>query len=142
MNNQEFEKLWEDRILNDYMKNFPDDYINKEECIEIAMPGKALTMGSVLFGSYEVVDSEGTTQFTVKNYDGAKYIVYSNRTLPSAVQVPGNEEEVEEAVKEYENFLDTVLKRIESDFKNEFPESKDYAAVSNRIFSNLNLQRY
>lgn len=139
---REFEKIWEDRILNDYLKNFPDDYINNEGCTELAMPGKTLTMGSELFGSYEVVDSEGTSHFTVQNYLEAKYIIYSNRTLPSAVQIPGNEDETNNAVKEYENFLDTVLKRIESDFKNEFPESKESVAVTNRIFSNLNLQRY
>ena len=142
MTTREFEKLWEDRILNDYLKNFPDDYINIEGCTELVMPGKTLTMGSELFGTHEVVDSEGTTHFAVENYLEAKYIIYSNRKLPSTILVPRNEEEINEAVKEYENFLDTVLKRIESDFKNEFPESKDSVAVTNRIFSNLNLQRY
>jgi len=142
MTNHEFEKIWEDRILKDYLKNFPDDYIKLENCRDLTMPGKTLTMGSELFGSFEVVDSEGVAQFTVQNYIEAKYIIYSNRTLPSAVQIPGKEEEISETVKEYENFLDTVLKRIESDFKNEFPESKESVAMSNRIFSNLNLQRY
>jgi hypothetical protein len=139
---REFEKIWEDRILNDYLKNFPDEYINKEDCRELTMPGKTLTMGSELFGSHEVVDSEGVAHFTVENYLEAKFIIYSNRILPSTVRVPVNEEKMNEAIKEYENFLDTVLKRIESDFKNEFPESKESLAVTNRIFSNLNLQRY
>jgi hypothetical protein len=139
---REFEKAWEERILNDYMKNFPDDYIDKSACRELPMPQKTLTMGSELFGSYEVVDSEGVAHFTVPNYLEAKYIIYSNRTMPSAISVPNNEDELNEVVKEYESFLDTVLKRIESDFKNEFPDLKESVAVSNRIFASLNLQRY
>jgi hypothetical protein len=99
-------------------------------------------MGSELFGSHEVVDSEGVAHFTVPNYLEAKYIIYSNRTKPSGISVPDNEDELNEAVKEYESFLDMLLKRIESDFKNEFPDSKESVAVTNRIFANLNLHRY
>ena len=62
---REFEKTWEERILKDYLKSFPDEYVNKSECREVSMPGKALTMGSELFGSHEVVDSEGVAHFTV-----------------------------------------------------------------------------
>ncbi len=139
---REFEKTWEERILKDYLKSFPDEYVNKSECREVSMPGKALTMGSELFGSHEVVDSEGVAHFTVQNYLEAKYIIYANRTLPSEIILPDNEDELNDAVREYENFLDTLLKRIESDFKSEFPDSKESVAVTNRIFSSLNLQRY
>lgn len=139
---REFENTWEERILSDYLKSFPDDYINKDSVRELQMPGKTLTMGSELFGSHEVVDTEGVAHFTVANYLEAKFIIYSNRTLPSSIILPENEEELNDAVKEYENFLDTILKRIESDFKNEFPDSKESLAVTNRIFSSLNLQRY
>lgn len=139
---REFEKTWEKRILKDYLRSFPDEYIDKSGGHEVTMPGKTLTMGSELFGSHEVVDSEGIAHFTVPNYLEAKYIVYANRTLPPNIIVPDNEDELNEAVKEYENFLDTLLKRIESDFKSEFPDSKESVAVTNRIFSSLNLQRY
>jgi hypothetical protein len=139
---REFEKTWEERILKDYLKSFPDEYIDESVGREVKMPGKVLTMGSELFGSHEVVDSEGVSHFTVPNYLEAKYIIYANRTMPPVIVVPDSEDKLNEAVKVYESFLDTLLKRIESDFKSEFPDSKESVAVTNRIFSSLNLQRY
>lgn len=106
------------------------------------MPNTGLIIGSEFFGNYEIVDSKGNIHFNVDNYYKAKYILYSNRLKPEKVMQPLDDEKLVSAVKEYERLLDSILKQMERDFKQIFPESKNFPAVSNFVFNALNLKRY
>lgn len=141
MTEKEFIKKWVNEI-GELLKNFPDDFIDKTRCVKMQMPGKSLVPGSELFGSYEILDVEGTPQFQVDNYSKLKFILYANRTKPSEIYMPNEEEKIKTAVKNYESHIDSFLIGIEKEYKNDFPGAKNFKEISNSIFYNLNIQRY
>jgi len=142
MTEREFEKEWSEKINSGLLKIFPDDYIHNQEKKELKMPGVSLTLGSELFGIYEIIDSQGNQYFQFDDYKKIKYILYANRNKSNIIYMPADESVIPSIVDEYESFLDVLLKRINSEFKKEFPESRNALTASNGIFNTLNLQRY
>lgn len=142
MNTKEFEKKWAGIIEKELLKKFPDEFIAVHDSYLLEMPRKTLTIGSEFFGNYEIVDPEGNVHFKIDNYFKVKYILYSNRTKPAVILMPNNEAKLKSAVKEYERLLDSIIKEMERNFKQEFPEDKNFSRASNHIFSKLNLHRY
>lgn len=142
MTQKEFEKKWIGLIENEFLKKFPDEFIGLSETETITLPNTGLIIGSEFFGNYEIVDAKGNVHFNVDNYYKAKYILYSNRLKPEKVLQPLDEERLMSSVKEYERLLDSILKQMERDFKQTFPESHHFTNVSNHVFNALNLKRY
>lgn len=141
MTEKEFIKNWVNEI-GELLKIFPDDFIDKTQCEKIKLPGKSLIPGSELFGSYEILDTEGNPQIQVSSYPKLKFILYSNRNKPLEVYIPKEEENIKTAVKNYESHIDSFLLGIEKAYKNDFPGAKNFKEISNSIFYNLNIQRY
>jgi len=141
MTEKEFIKNWVNEI-GELLKNFPDDFIDKTQCEKIKMPGKSLIPGSELFGSFEILDTEGNPQIQVASYSKLKFILYSNRNKPLEIYIPKEEENIKTAVKNYESHIDSFLLGIEKAYKNDFPGAKNFKEISNSIFYNLNIQRY
>jgi hypothetical protein len=139
---KEFEKKWISLIEHEFLKKFPDEFIGLSETESVDLPNITLMFGSEFFGNYELVDSNGNVHFNVDNYYKAKFILYANRLKPGTILMPLKQDKLISAVKEYERLLDSILKRMERDFKQDFPVSHNFPSVSNHVFNTLNLYRY
>ena len=138
----EFEKKWLNEINSGLLKNFPDDFISNLEYDILNLPEKSISKGSEIFGVHEIIDREGQSFYQSENLNEIKYILYSSRKNLKQIKFIKNKSEIDTIVREYEKHIDEILKNLESDFKKNFPGSKDFATVSNRIFKFANLTRY
>ncbi len=138
----EFENKWLQKIRNELLKFFPDDFIEFENFNILELPQKPLLKGSELFGSYEIIDTDGIPFISVDSTNKLKYILYSNLSKPERIKIPLDNSEITNSVKKYEKHLDEILKMIINDFKSEFPTSNKHVSVSSKIFQLLNLHRY
>ncbi len=140
MNEKDFINKWIEKIETTLQK-FPDDYVNNIETENHKMPGKPITLGSELFGQFEIVDLDGNLVLQTGNYSLIKYILYANRLKPSSIVRPIDENIIAQVVKEYEAQLDSIVKEIKTEISKLLPTS-DFLRVSNQIFNSLNLKRY
>ncbi len=141
MTEKDFASKWTDLVKGE-LKNFPDDFIGKDKCEEIILPGKILFLPSPLFNCYQIIDEAGETIYSTDDHYRAKYIIYANRTKPVNLKMPVTDLRVYEVVRDYEKYLDSILKEIETDFKITFPNSKGFKRTSAQIFNSLNLIRH
>jgi len=140
MNERDFVSKWIEKIESNFQK-FPNDFVSDIETENYDLPGKPITLGSELFGQYEIVDLDGNPVLQTDDYNFIKYILYANRLKPRSIPKPISITEIARVVKEYESQLDSIVKEIKSELKNLLPTS-DFLRVSNQIFNALNLQRY
>jgi len=140
MNEKDFVTKWIMKIETS-LKKFPGDLVQNIETENYKMPGKPITLGSELFGQFEVVDLDGNLILQTDDYNFIKYILYANRLKPTEILTPKDEAEITRVVKEYEAQLDSIVKEIKSELVKLLPTS-DFLRVSNQIFNSLNLQRY
>ena len=138
----EFENKWLQKIRDELLKSFPDDFLEFNDFETLNMPGKPLLKGSELFGSYEIIDTDGIPFISVDSANKLKYILYSNFRKPERIKIPLDNSEITNSVKRYEKHLDEILKMIINDFKSDFPTSNKHVSVSSKIFQLLNLHRY
>ena len=141
MTEKEFINKWIDKIENELLKKFPDDFIYGFKTEVFDLPGKPLTIGSELFGQYEVVDMEGNPFIQIDDYNLAKYILYSNREKPINIKKPQGKTDLTTAIKRYENLLDSIIKEMKKDHQKRFNPER-FLKVSNSVFTTLNLRRY
>lgn len=142
MDLSEFENYWYEKVRDELLKSFPEDFINDKDFEVLKLPGTPLLKGTELFGSYEIIDMEGKPFFTTDNLNKLKYILYANLKHPKSIKILLSDNDIKDAVKEYELHLDEIVKMIKSDFISHFPESDKQIATTNKIFKLLNLQRH
>ncbi|MGE5497474.1 MAG: hypothetical protein ACM3Q2_05360 [Syntrophothermus sp.] len=142
MTEKDFVASWIEKLQGGLLPQFPGDYIDGIACSEMALPGKNILLGEELFGSYELIDSEGNSVMVTDSHARAKYVLYSNRVYLNSVKIPEDEQKTADIVKTYEKKIDSLVKDIEKNFKKEFPESKNFLQASNTIFNKLNIKRY
>ena len=123
------------------IKNFPIDFYNLKNFTEIDVPDKVLVLGKEFFGSYEVSSTSGDFVMTFSNELEAKFIVYASRNRKNKIKIPRDSESIENAVEEYEKYLDMLLQDIRKDYLKKINNGKNFSAVSNEIFKKLNLTR-
>ncbi len=140
MNEKDFINKWIEKTESNF-KKFPEDFIINIETENYKMPGKPIALGSELFGQFEIVDLDGNLILQTDDYYFIKYILYSNRLKPISVPKPKDEANIKKVVKEYETYLDSIMKEIKGELIKWLPTS-DFLRVLNQIFSALNLQRY
>ena len=141
MNEKEFVSNKTKELVEIGLKSFPDDFMETESTYELELPGKTLVMGEEFFGAYEILTIDGTLVLQAENLDKAKYIIYSNRTKPKNIVIPKEETEIKSSISKYRSYLDSLIKKIESDYKKQFPGEKNFNLVTNEIFKLLNLSR-
>ncbi len=141
MTENEFISIWTEKIRDERLKDFPADFLKEEKVARIKMPGRAMMMGAELFGSVELVDTDGDVHFMCESSEKAKYILYANRNHPLYTEIPENEEDLATVLKRYENFLDSLLNDVKNEFLKSFKAAGKFAQVSNSIFRNLKLSR-
>lgn len=138
----EFQNTWQLKIENDILKSFPNVFIGEFDIELIDLPEKPLLKGSELFGNFEIIDTDGEVLLSTDNIYKIKYILYANRSKPSKLKIPTNENELVSAVKSYEKHLDEIVKMVNVEFKKLFPTSDEAVKVSSKIFQLLNLHRH
>lgn len=140
------EKEFISRYINKHAeinsKNFPDDFTNLTETEELAIPDKTLVLGSELFGSVEILTTEGEPVLQAETIHKAKYILYANSKRRGKIIIPQKDDDIKAAVENYEKHLDWILLNIEEELKKDLPESRNLHSVTNEIFLKLNLVRY
>ncbi len=141
MKEQQFIRLWAEKIENNLIKRFPDEYILEYKTKPFQLPGKSFAIASELFGQYEVLDVDDKVVIQTDDYSLVKYLLYANRTKPISVLIPVEKEDIQTAVKEYEKLLDSIIKTVMDEIKIVLPTS-NRLKVSNQIFNRISLTRY
>ena len=142
MTEKEFISKWTSSLSRNGIKTFPEDFEDKKSAVEIKLPGKTLVIGEEFFGNYEVLTIDGTAVLHAENQYKAKYIVYSSRKKNTSVKIPVKFEDIKTSVAKYENYLDSIIREIEADYKKFFPGEKRSNDLTNEIFRVLSLNRY
>jgi len=124
------------------IKIFPDEFLSSVETKTISVPAKTLIMGEEFFGSYEILSADRKVVRQVSTYSEAKYLIYASRKKAAEINIPLTEDEIKQAVLQYEKYLDSIMKEIVSLYKKIFPEGKNSLFVMNEILMILNLVRY
>ncbi len=137
-----FAKRWITELAGGVLKSFPADFISGTETTRLELPQKQLLLGPELFGNFEIIDIEGNLFLNSETIEKAKFILYANRTKLAAVNIPVNNDDIKNSVRQYEIHLDNLLRGLEKEYKSEFQSSKNFHEVSNYIFISLNLSRY
>lgn len=141
MDEKNFISLWIKTLNNESIKNFPIDFSADCDCQNYNLPGKALLIGKEFFGEYELISAEGLEVLRVESYEKAKFFIYANRSKPKILSVPTNNFTVRDMTAKYERYLDSIIKRIDQDYRKKFSGSKNFTEIINQIFNHLNLVR-
>ncbi len=141
MTEKEFLSEWYKIISSEGLKNFPADFISTDKITSLSLPPKTLVIGSELFGNYEITTIEGEPVLQANSYHYTKYILYANRNKPVSINIPVDDNAIKHSVNSYEIYLDSIIKRIETDFKKRFPNSQEIYTVVNQICNKLNITR-
>jgi len=142
LNEKEFINKLKAEISSEGLKVFPDDFLKNEDCTEFNLKGKLLIIGEEFFDKYEILDVEGNVFLQVDDYYRAKYIVYASRKKVEKVKMPNDISELKKILTEYEKYLDSILKKIQTDYNKTFHSGTNLHSVTNEIFHSLNLTRY
>ena len=141
MTEKQFIEKWVEKIENDLLTKFPDDYIKELETEKFVLPARSFSITSELFGQYELLDIDGNIVIQTEDHAMVKYLLYANRSKPSMVLVPASDEDIKIIVKAHEKILDSIIKEVMENVKVVLPNS-DPLRLSNQIFNLINLKRY
>jgi hypothetical protein len=141
MDEKSFLSLWIKTLNTESIKNFPSDFTAASECQNYDLPGKGLLIGKEFFGEYELLNAEGSEVLRVESYDKAKFFIYANRNKPKVLYVPIDDSIIKDMTTKYEKYLDSIIRRIDHDYRNKFPKAKNFTEIINQIFNHLNLIR-
>lgn len=128
--------------LSKELRRFPDDFLVNVDCDELELPGKTLVLGEEFFGRFEIITPDGTPILHVDDFDKANYIVYASRSKQDKIKIPLNKESIKQTLDSYRTYLDNLVKKLEHEFKETFPASKNFNAASSAIFKKLNIVRH
>ena len=141
MDEKNFISLWIKTLKDESIKNFPADFTAQVEYHNYNLPGKALLIGKDFFGEYELISAEGLEVLRVNSYEKAKFFIYANRSKPKHLSVPIDNSVIKDTTTKYEKYLNSIIKRINQDYRKKFSGSKNFTEIINQIFNHLNLVR-
>lgn len=141
MAKKDFVDFWIKQLTAAGIKIFPDDFLENFETTLKNIPAKTLIPGSELFGTYEVITTDGEVIAHAENYTEAKYYVYASQQRKSEIKFPIDKSVIPQIVKKYEQYIDNLISEISKDFKKKFPDTKETSPVS-EILKIINLVRY
>ena len=140
------EKEFVDKLYTDFSKGekkvFPDSFLKSEDLEKIDLPGKAFIPGKQLFDQYEIISVDGEIVMQFDNFLKCKYLVYASRNSKRPVYIPAEVKSLEIIVNQYENYVDSIIQRIQKEFKKNFPNSLNLNRLTNQLINKLNLARY
>ncbi|MGD8781116.1 MAG: hypothetical protein PVH88_19385 [Ignavibacteria bacterium] len=139
MDRRNFINKWNEKISS---VKFPELGIDENSNYEtITLPPKVLLPGSELFGNFEVNDVDGNTVLQVDSYVKMKYILYASKKNEE-IKVPVNEEEISKKVKDYELFINSIIKDIRDDYQTNSLDPPKLNDTINQILNYNNIRRY
>lgn len=141
MTKKDFIEFWIKKLLSDGIKKFPDDFLENSDITSIKIPPETLIPGSELFGTFEVITTDGEVIAQAENYAEAKYYIYASQQRKPEIKFPVEKNLIPQIVKRYEQYIDNIISEISSDFKNKFADKKESSPVS-EILKSINLVRY
>ena len=140
------EKEFVDKLYTDFSKGekkvFPDSFLKSEDLEKIDLPGKVFIPGKQLFDQYEIISVDGEIVMQFDNFLKCKYLVYASRNSKRPVYIPAEVKSLEIIVNQYENYVDSIIQRIQKEFKKNFPNSLNLNRLTNQLINKLNLARY
>jgi len=138
---KEFVEYWKNKLISEGIKTFPDDFLDNVETLQKKIPAKTLILGSELFGTFEVITTDGEVITQAENYIEAKYYVYASQKRNSEMKFPVDKNHIPLIVKKYEQYIDNIITEVTKDFRKSFQDTKEINPVS-EILKALNLVRY
>lgn len=141
MTKKEFVEYWKNKLISEGIKTFPDDFLDNVETLQKKIPAKTLILGSELFGTFEVITTDGEVITQAENYIEAKYYVYASQKRNSEMKFPVSKNLIPLIVKKYEQYIDNIITEVTKDFRKSFQDTKEINPVS-EILKTLNLVRY
>jgi hypothetical protein len=101
-----------------------------------------LIIGTELFGTYEIITTDGDPVYQAQSSDEAKFFVYGSKERNGKTYLPKDKSKIKTIIESYNKYLDDLIIQIKKDYQNTFPDGKNLLSVSNEIFQKLNLIRY
>ncbi len=142
MTEKEFIAKTVEHYLGKGIKVFPADFVEKTFVEILDIPKKTLILGEELFGSFEIITTDGSQVLLTDDLMTGKFIVYASCNANGLIEIPQDKKMIEDAVEKYENYMDFILVEIQKDFKTAFPDSENNLDVVNEVFKKLNLIRF
>lgn len=142
LSEKDFINKWTSALASEGIKKFPADFLETEDYTPLELPKQTLMLGKEFFGAYEVLTTSGEAVYQAADFHEAKFIIYAGRNRSGVIHLPVSKEAIISSTKKYESYIDSILSRVEKDFRATFPESKNFSSISNQIFKLLNLIRY
>ena len=140
------EKEFVDKLYTDFSKGekkvFPDSFLKSEDLEKIDLPGKVFIPGKQLFDQYEIISVDGENAMQFDNFLICKYLIYASRNSKRPVYIPSEAKSLEIIINQYENYVDSIIQRIQKEFKKNFPNSLNLNRLTNQLINKLNLARY
>ncbi len=141
MTSKEFITTTVQKISDEGVPLFPDGFLPPCETRLFKMSGQTLILGNDFFGSREVLTVDGSLFCHTESFSMAKYLVYAAGKKAREINIPVEDNNIETTVKNYEKYLDTIMKRVEKEYRSLLPEGKNPNHVINEAFRLLNLKR-
>ncbi len=141
MTRKEFVEYWVKKLSSDGIKIFPDDFLENTETLPKKIPAKAIIPGPELFGTFEVITTDGEVVAHTGNYYEVKYYVYASLLRKTEIKFPVDKNSIPQIVKSYEQYIDSIINEISIDFKKNYDDTRVSNPVS-EILKTLNLTRY
>lgn len=142
LSEKEFVNKWTKFLSEEGIKKFPDKFADLNDYVLIELPKQTLMLGKEFFGAYEILTTSGESVYQASDLNEAKFIIYAGRNRSGRVNLPLSKNETGLSIKKYEAYIDSILLKVQKDFKQEFPNNQNFSSVSNDIFKILNLTRY
>jgi len=130
-----------EHYLGKGIKVFPADFVEKTFVEILDITKKTLILGEELFGSFEIITTDGSQVLLTDDLMKGKFIVYASCNANGLIEIPQEKTMVVDAVEKYENYIDFILIEIQKNFKTAFPDSENNLNVVNEIFKKLKLIR-
>ena len=130
MTKKEFVEYWKNKLISEGIKTFPDDFLDNVETLKKKIPAKTLILGSELFGTFEVITTDGEIITQAENYIEAKYYVYGSQQRKSEIKFPVDKNLIPLIVKKYEQYIDSIITEVTKDFRKSFQDTKEINPVS------------
>ena len=141
MTEKEFIAKTVEHYLEAGIKNFPANFVETISTKVLEIPKKTLILGEELFGSFEIITTDGSQVLLTDDLMTGKFIVYASCNANGLIEIPQEKKMVGDAVERYENYIDFILVEIQKDFKTTFPESENNLDIVNEVFKKLKLIR-
>ncbi len=140
------EKEFVTKLLSEFSeegrKIFPDSFLKSDDLEKIDLPDKVFIPGKQFFDYYEIISVDGEIVMQFDSFIKCKYLVYASRNPNRPIYLPANSKLMENVVIQFEEYVDSIMLKIQKEFRKNFPDSLNMNKIINQLINKLNLARY